>query len=165
MKKAILSILIALACQASWAQSAHSLYRAFKNIKGVENVFIPRLVVAGTRLIGDIDTETRMILNHIHSIRIMNLEECNDDVRKNFLKKAETLNTTGYHELISARGERERTLVMLKMKDERVKEVVVLDAEPKECSMVIIKCNITPEMVNKLVDIAGKGNINTKPKK
>ena len=95
----------------------------------------------------------------------MNLEECNDDVRKNFLKKAETLNTTGYHELISTRGERERTLVMLKMKDDRVKEVVVLDAEPKECSMVIIKCNITPEMVNKLVDIAGKGNINTKPKK
>lgn len=111
------------------------------------------------------DTETRMILNHIHSIRIMDLEECNDDVRKNFLKKAETLNTTGYHELISTRGECERTLVMLKMKDERVKEVVVLDAEPKECSMVIIKCNITPEMVNKLVDIAGKGNINTKPKK
>ncbi len=165
VKKTILAFIIALSCQTSWAQSAQSLYRSFKDIKGVENVFLPHIVFTAIKNIGGIDPETRTLLSHIRSIRVMNLEECNDDVRQHFLKKTELLNTSGYQELVRTHSDDEHSLVLLKMKDEKIKELVVLNAEPKECSMVIIKCNITPEVVQKLLDVAGKGNINIKNNK
>lgn len=153
MKKILFSLLMVCLCQSVSAQSVAGLYREFKGYKGVSNMFIPRLLIQSAGIFTDLDSEDRRILHHIHSVRLMDMEDSSAEVRRNFLSKALRLNTSGYVPVVSSKTKDSRNVILMRLKKEKIKELVVIDAEEDDCGMVIVTCNLSPQDIDKTVEI------------
>lgn len=156
--KPLLSLLFFLAATVSMAQTPKQLYRQYKKCKGAGSVFIPRLVikVAGTIAAKEAEDEddrrSAKLIKHVHSMRLLALEDCQADDIKSFQKAANALNRKGYETLVSVKEDDEKSLILIKMKKDRVRELVLLNVDNEEAALILVNCNISPDLVQELAD-------------
>lgn len=149
MKKIIFTIMLMIAWAANiTAQSVDDLFKEFKNKTNVEYIEIPKALMsmASTFVKNDDGSD---IIKRVNHITILNIDN-NSQLCQDFAQKAMSLNKNGYETMVNSNEDNEKTLILVKTKNDNITEMVVLDIEPNECSLIQIKGKLRPSDIEKL---------------
>jgi len=157
MKKVIFFMMMVLTCQLAGAQQVGDLYGKYKAARGSESVSISPFTIRLASLFADND-EDRHVLNAISSVRILSLESCSEGVKANFHNDITTLQFSGYESLVDIDGSEGNMRIMMRMKDNIARELLILCGDPADCALIQIKGKMTMEDIAKITkDQGGRG--------
>ena len=159
MRTIFISLIIMVAGVSAQAQTPGDLFQQFKGKKNAEYVHFGRLLISVFRPIVNHqsdDPAARTALRCVRSLRTLDLEDCEPEVRKQFAKVANGLKTKGYYEMASSCSEGEQTRVLVRLKGDTIREVLLLSAGDDDCSLVQIKGKVKPEDLESVVDVMKK---------
>ena len=141
MKQLFISLLIIFASASATAQTPGDLFAQYKGKKNAEYVHLGRLLFKLLRPIAknENDPTARTVMRSIRSMRALNLEDCSQKVKEQFLESAKRLSTKGYEQIVSSNVDGERTLVLVKLKKNAIRELLVLNADDEDCQLVQLK--------------------------
>lgn len=153
MKKIILSIMLTVACLTDMqAQTASQLFSQFRHEKNAEYTHVPAVMWKVFKsLVGKEDKEARFFMKHIRSIRTLDMEDCSQQVKAKFHSAVGRLKTSGYTELIRSNEDDERTMILVKEKRGKFRELLIVESSEDDCQLVQIKGKISPDEVEKIV--------------
>lgn len=150
MKKVVCVLLLVLSCQMVCAQSAKILFREFKGKPKVEYLHCGKMFLTLLRpFIGKDDPEVRRMMHCVKSVKMMNMEDCDAALKAEFMAAVRRLNTHDYLEVVGENDGDERSRVMIKMKKNVIREILLFDAGKEDCSFLLIRGKVSPE------DLAG----------
>lgn len=135
----------------STSKTYSDIINDFRQADGSEYVNIPSaLLKAGTAMLpkGDISDLARSIT----SIRILNLSNCSDRVKKRFIKTLSNANDAGYEPFMATNSKYEQTRVLTRSDDDYVREILIASAEYGSCDIVQVMGKIKMEDVQKVID-------------
>lgn len=149
MKKTIFTIMLMTVWAANMAaQSVDDLFKEFKNKTNVEYIEIPKALMSMASTFANKDDGSD-IIKRVDHITILNIDN-NSQLCQDFAQKAMSLNKNGYETMVNSNEDNEKTLILVKTKNENITEMVVLDIEPNECSLIQIKGKLRPSDIEKL---------------
>lgn len=149
MKKTIFTIMLMTVWVANLAaQSVEDLFKEFKDKANAEYIEIPKAMMSMASTFAKKD-EGSDIIKRVSHLSILNIEN-DPQLCRDFSQKALSLSRTGYETMVSSNEDNEKTLVMVKTKNENITEMVVLNIEPNECSLIQIKGKLRPSDIEKL---------------
>ncbi|MDH6305974.1 hypothetical protein M2459_002985 [Parabacteroides sp. PF5-5] len=145
MKKKLLVIaMLALVCQLGYGQmSVSQLFSDFSKHAGTDKVNIGKM----TLKLAGIFTDTM----GVDGIEILSFGECGNEVKEQFTNAIRNLKDSSYETMINANEDGKRTKVMLLIKDDMIRELVVLTSG-SDAAMVRIKGKIKKSDIEKLVN-------------
>jgi len=144
IKKIIGIVLIAFICQAGYGQkNVNQLFSEFSNHANANKVSIGGIMMKIAGLFKD--------TIGVESIDVLDFGECDNDTKERFSQAIKSLKDTSFETLVNSNENGNRTKVMLNIKDEVVREIVVL-VSGNEPTMVRIKGKIKKSDIEKLVN-------------
>ena len=149
MKKTVFTIILMTVWAANMAaQSVDDLFKEFKDKSNVEYIEIPKAMMsmASTFIKKEDGSDVIKRVNHI---TILNIEN-DSQLCQDFAQKAISLNRNGYETMVNSNEDKEKTRILVKTKNENITEMVVLNIEPNECSLIQIKGKLRPSDIEKL---------------
>ena len=149
MKKTIFTIMLTTIWAANMAaQSVDDLFKEYKNKTNVEYIEIPQAMMsmASTFVKKDKGSD---IIKRVNHITILNIEN-DPQLCQDFAQKAISLNRNGYETMVNSNEDKEKIRILVKTKNENITEMVVLNIEPNECSLIQIKGKLRPSDIEKL---------------
>ncbi|MDD7273018.1 MAG: DUF4252 domain-containing protein [Prevotella sp.] len=156
MKRILLILLMGYMANSGFAQ-VKSLMCEFKHTKGAEYHFVPKLAlkIAGSLVSqaeeGD-EKDYLLILKHLSAVRTLCIEKSTAETREKISKAMHDLSKKGYQVIVESNNEGEHTLVMVKKKRNKVRELVVFDVDKDECNLVQIKGSISQQDIQQILD-------------
>lgn len=95
-----------------------------------------------------IDEEDDKVIKSIKSIRVLDLEECAPEIRREYARKSRTLEPSGMEMLMQVKEDEGTVRIWAKIKREKVKEVLVLTPD----KMVSIKGRFDLDKISQLIN-------------
>ena len=151
MKKLIFAIVCVITGITSLsAQTVDDLFKEFKDKQGAECIEIPKAVMFMAS--GIVKKEKGGdLIKKIDHIRILSIEN-QPSLCQEFSEKAANLKKKGYETMVNSNEDNEKTLILVKTKGESISEMVIVDIEPSECTLVQLRGNFSPNDINALED-------------
>ena len=134
-------------------EDVHSLMATFKNAKHAEYNHVGKLLFAFAKTF---IKDAQAMLKCIKSVKTLDLYLCSDDVKRNFWTRAKRINDRSYHELVRQNKKDGFSSVQIKMKHGVVRELVVIDAEGSDCSLVLVKGKIPLSKLSEVINSQSK---------
>ena len=130
------------------AQTVNGLFRQFKDQPEAEYKNLAPLLMGVIKTFA-IDEEDDEVIKSIKSIRVLDLEECAPEIRREYARKSRTLKPSGMEMLMQVKDEDEGTVrIWGKIKREKVEEVLVLTPD----KMVSIKGRFDLDKISQLIN-------------
>lgn len=149
MKKTIFTIMLMTVWVANLAaQSVEDLFKEFKDKANAEYIEIPKAMMSMASTFAKKD-EGSDIIKRVSHLSILNIEN-DPQLCRDFSQKALLLSRNGYETMVNSNEDNEKTLILVKTKNENITEMVVLNIEPNECSLIQIKGKLRPSDIDKL---------------
>lgn len=149
MKKIIAALALIMACQGTFAQNIDTLFSQFKNEKGAEFINIPTLVIKFARTFMSINNnKSYHLMKGVKSVKVLDMEDCTEEVKKNFLQETQKLNLHGYETLVQTKQDGEEVKLIAKMDEEAINELIILITGNKDCGLSLIKGKIKKEDIS-----------------
>lgn len=149
MKKTIFTIMLMTVWVANLAaQSVEDLFKEFKDKANAEYIEIPKAMMSMASTFAKKD-EGSDIIKRVSHLSILNIEN-DPQLCRDFSQKALLLSRNGYETMVNSNEDNEKTLILVKTKNENITEIVVLNIEPNECSLIQIKGKLRPSDIDKL---------------
>ena len=152
MKRFIFTMIVICACQMGFAQDMDAVYNEFKDVKGVESVSVSPFLMKFARLFMDSDDKNNPLIKGTHSVKILDLEECTKDIKKQFTQKVNQLQHNGYEIWLQAKKDGENVKIIAKKEDQIIRELLVLTIDNDDCALVLIKGKIRQEDIQAIID-------------
>ena len=152
MKRLIFTMIVICACQMSFAQNTDAIYNEFKDVKGVESVSVSPLLMKFARLFMDNDDRNNPLFKGTHSVKVLDLEDCTKDIKKQFSQKVSQLEHNGYETWMQVKEDGENVKIIAKMEDQMIRELLVLTTGNDDCALVLIKGKIKQEDIQAIID-------------
>lgn len=147
-------LLLTMATLTATAGTPDGLFYKFRYEKNAEYVHIPRLLMSMAKTFykgGHGDEATERLAKSINSVRILDLDSCSQSVQRRFRKETSRLSTTGYEQLLRTSDGNDNVQLLLKQKDNVIKEIFIIAADGDGCALVQIKGSIQPSDIDCLV--------------
>ncbi|GAB6976613.1 hypothetical protein JCM15124A_15200 [Prevotella falsenii] len=129
----------------------------FKDAKHAEYHHVGKLLFTFAKtFIKDSEEDAQTVLKCINSVKTLDLYLCSDDVKRNFWARAKRINNKNYHELVRQNKKNSFSSVQIKMKRGVVRELVVIDAEGSDCSLVVVKGKIPLNKLGEVINSQSK---------
>ena len=144
--KKILLILLALliVCPVIYSQkSVDQLFKEFSNAKGVDHVNVGKFTFKFASLFTDV--------MGVNGVEVLSFEGCEQSVKDKLNREIVSFKDENFETMISANEGKERTKVLVKIKDETIKEIIVLTTG-NDPAMIRIKGNIKPSDIDKVIN-------------
>ena len=154
MKKIIAICLLLVAVQTTWAIDAKQVFNEFKEARNAEYVSIPRFLMRLGLMFVDKDeedTETRRLINSIHSMKVLDLERCSNSVKQNFMKRINALNEYQYETLIRVSDGDDKVKILVREEKEIIKEMLIVCSGSEDCALIQFKGNFKESDIDALV--------------
>ncbi len=149
MKKTIFTIMLMTVWVANLAaQSVEDLFKEFKDKANAEYIEIPKAMMSMASTFAKKD-EGSDIIKRVSHLSILNIEN-DPQLCRDFSKRALSLSRNGYETMVNSNEDNEKTLILVKTKNENITEMVVLNIEPNECSLIQIKGKLRASDIDKL---------------
>lgn len=145
-------MIVICACQMGFAQDMDAVYNEFKDVKGVESVSVSPFLMKFARLFMDSDDKNNPLIKGTHSVKILDLEECTKDIKKQFTQKVNQLQHNGYEIWLQAKKDGENVKIIAKKEDQIIRELLVLTIDNDDCALVLIKGKIRQEDIQAIID-------------
>lgn len=129
------------------AQTVNGLFRQFKDQPEAEYKNLAPLLMGVIKTFA-IDEEDDKVIKSIKSIRVLDLEECAPEIRREYARKSRTLKPSGMEMLMQVKEDEGTVRIWGKIKREKVKEVLVLTPD----KMVSIKGRFDLDKISQLIN-------------
>lgn len=153
MKKVMMMAVLAFMAMSVQAQmSVDGLMKKYKKLPKAEYVHVPKVMITLAKAIkiGDADDYTKYLKN-IDSIKVLDMEDCSNAVKQQFLKDADQLKTAGYEVLMTAKEAKEQTVILTKRSKTGIKELVIVDSDDDDATLIQILGKIKNSEIQKIV--------------
>lgn len=154
-----LLLIMATAMQMVSAKSLGRLIEDYRYQKNAEYFHVTPLLMkmARTAMGHDArsDEECRLV-RKIKSIRTLDLEECSADVKRRFSADVQKLEINDYEPLVTSRDDGETVKIMMKTKDDVIRELVIICSDSNDCALVWLNCKVKKDEIQSLVDMQTK---------
>ena len=135
-----------------FAQDMDAVYNEFKDVKGVESVNVSPFLMKFARLFMDSDDKNNPLIKGTHSVKVLDLEDCTKDIKKQFTQKVNQLEHNGYETWMQVKEDGENVKIIAKMEDQMIRELLVLTTDNDDCALVLIKGKIRKEDIQAIID-------------
>lgn len=129
------------------AQTVNGLFRQFKDQPEAEYRNLAPLLMGVIKTFA-IDEEDDKVIKSIKSIRVLDLEECAPEIRREYARKSRTLKPSGMEMLMQVKEDEGTVRIWGKIKREKVEEVLVLTPD----KMVSIKGRFDLDKISQLIN-------------
>ena len=149
MKKLIFTIVCAfIGITSLSAQTVDDIFKEFKDKQGVECIEIPKALMSMAS--GMVKKESGSdLVKKIDHIRILNIED-QPDLCQKFSEKTANLKKKGYETMVNSNEDDEKTLILVKTKGETISEMVIINIEPTECSLIQMRGKFSSKDIKEL---------------
>ena len=153
MKKIIATLALIIACQATFAQNIDTLFSQFKDKEGADYMNIPTLMLKFMRTFtkNNNDKSYRFIKG-IKSVKVLDMEDCTQEVKAEFLQEVQNLNLNGYETLLQTKEDGEEVQLIAKMDEENINDLIILITGKDECGLTLMKGKIKKEDINVMMN-------------
>ena len=124
-------------------KTVDQLFKEFSKEKGVEKVGIGKFTMKLAGLFTDV--------MGVEGIEVYSFDACEQTVKERLNKSITSLKDGSYETMVSVNEEKERTKILVKLKDETIREIVVLTTG-KDAALVRIKGKIKPSDFENVVN-------------
>lgn len=150
MKKTIATLALMIACQGIFAQSTDDLFKEFGKETKAESVSISPFMMSFGRFFMDNDIPT--IAKRIRSMKVLDLGDCSESVKKKFTKRTNNLRLEGYEPMIQVNEDGEKIRIFALPHKESIKELLFICNGKDDCSLIQMKGDIRREDIAELVN-------------
>ncbi len=150
MKTYILTLLLLCMSNPSFAQ-CKDLFREFRKEPCAEYIMIPSYLTAIGKMFLKNTPEAR-IAKKMKSIRILDMEQCPEEVRHRFNQRVNTLHQKGYEMMIRINEDGEQMRIYARIEKECARELLIACSEDDECTLVQITGKLSKEDIKRLID-------------
>ncbi|MBR2359423.1 MAG: DUF4252 domain-containing protein [Bacteroidaceae bacterium] len=133
--------------QGGMAQTVNGLFRQFKDLPEAEYKNLAPLLMGVIKTFA-IDEEDDEVIKSIKSIKVLDLEECAPEIRREYARKTRNLKPRGMEMLMQVKEDDGTVCIWGKIKREKVKQVLVLTPD----KMVSIKGKFDLEKISQLLN-------------
>lgn len=154
---ALLAFCSLTAC-ANYETTDTDILESFRNEPNAEFVHVPKfLLKIGTtfaRVNAD-DTDERQALklaSKINSVKVLDLDDCSQNVKARFTEETENLEDKGYESLIRINDDGENVRIFLRRNKDSITELLILDSSDDDLSMVQLKGKIKESEIGRLIN-------------
>lgn len=155
MKK-IMMVLVALLMGVGGAPATtvDEIISEFHAEKGVEYQNFSKLTTTMLKpfIRGKVDSDVERLIKGISSVRILNLDDCDDGVRKRFANAVEGFDDKAFETLVSTSDEDDRTRILVKEEGKYIREVVVLTVDEDDGTLVHVKGKLKKKDLQRLIN-------------
>ena len=144
--KKILFVLLALFLTAPVMRSQKSvdqLFNEFSKEKGVERVSIGKFTM---KLVGLFEKDVK----GVDGVEVFSFDECEKSVRDSLNSAIASLKDENYETMVSVNEDSERTKILVKVKDDTIRELVILTTGD-DPAIIRIKGKIKPSDVDSVI--------------
>ena len=149
MKKIIATLALIIACQGIFAQNIDTLFSQFKDKEGADYMNIPTLMLKFMRTFTKSNNDkSYRFIKGIKSVKVLDMEDCTQEVKAEFLQKVQKLNLNGYETLVQTKEDGEEVQLIAKMDEENINDLIILITGKDECGLTLMKGKIKKEDIN-----------------
>ena len=149
MKKIIATLALIIACQATFAQNIDTLFNQFKNKEGADYINIPTLMLKFMRTFTKSNNDkSYRFIKGIKSVKVLDMEDCTQKVKVEFLKEVQKLKLNGYETLVQTKEDGEEVQLIAKMDEENINDLIILITGKDDCGLTLMKGKIKKEDIN-----------------
>ena len=153
MKKIIATLALIIACQATFAQNIDTLFSQFKDKEGADYMNIPTLMLKFMRTFTKSNNDkSYRFIKGIKSVKVLDMEDCTQEVKAEFLQEVQKLNLNGYETLLQTKEDGEEVQLIAKMDEENINDLIILITGKDECGLTLMKGKIKKEDIAQLVN-------------
>ena len=149
MKKIIATLALIIACQGIFAQNIDTLFSQFKDKEGADYMNIPTLMLKFMRTFTKSNNDkSYRFIKGIKSVKVLDMEDCTQEVKAEFLQEVQKLNLNGYETLVQTKEDGEEVQLIAKMDEENINDLIILITGKDECGLTLMKGKIKKEDIN-----------------
>ena len=149
MKKIIATLALIIACQATFAQNIDTLFSQFKDKEGADYINIPTLMLKFMRTFTKSNNDKSYhFIKGIKSVKVLDMEDCTQEVKAEFLQEVQNLNLNGYETLLQTKEDGEEVQLIAKMDEENINDLIILITGKEDCGLTFMKGKIKKEDIN-----------------
>ena len=153
MKKIIATLALFIACQATFAQNIDTLFSQFKDKEGADYMKIPTLMLKFMRTFTKSNNDkSYRFIKGIKSVKVLDMEDCTQEVKAEFLQEVQKLNLNGYETLVQTKEDGEEVQLIAKMDEENINDLIILITGKDDCGLTLMKGKIKKEDINVLMN-------------
>ena len=149
MKKIIATLALIIACQATFAQNIDTLFSQFKDKEGADYMNIPTLMLKFMRTFTKSNNDkSYRFIKGIKSVKVLDMEDCTQEVKAEFLQEVQKLHLNGYETLLQTKEDGEEVQLIAKMDEENINDLIILITGKDDCGLTFMKGKIKKEDIN-----------------
>lgn len=149
MKKIIATLALIIACQGTFAQNIDTLFSQFKDKEGADYMNIPTLMLKFMRTFTKSNNDKSYhFIKGIKSVKVLDMEDCTQEVKAEFLQEAKKLKLNGYETLVQTKEDGEEVQIIAKIDRENINDLIILITGKEDCGLTFMKGKIKKEDIN-----------------
>ena len=153
MKKIIATLALIIACQATFAQNIDTLFSQFKDKEGADYMNIPTLMLKFMRTFTKSNNDkSYRFIKGVKSVKVLDMEDCTQEVKAEFLQEVQKLNLNGYETLVQTKEDGKEVQLIAKMDEENINDLIILITGKDECGLTLMKGKIKKEDINVMMN-------------
>ena len=153
MKKIIATLALIIACQATFAQNIDTLFSQFKDKEGADYMNIPTLMLKFMRTFTKSNNDkSYRFIKGVKSVKVLDMEDCTQEVKAEFLQEVQKLNLNGYETLLQTKEDGEEVQLIAKMDEENINDLIILITGKDDCGLTLMKGKIKKEDINVMMN-------------
>ena len=153
MKKIIATLALIIACQATFAQNIDTLFSQFKDKEGADYMNIPTLMLKFMRTFTKSNNDkSYRVIKGVKSVKVLDMEDCTQEVKAEFLQEAKKLKLSGYETLLQTKEDGEEVQLIAKMDEENINDLIILITGKDDCGLTLMKGKIKKEDINVMMN-------------
>ena len=152
MKKLLALLVLVFTCQVAFCQTYDEVINNFKEKEGVEFTEIPKMLLS--MALSEADSQTKTVMKNIDCMKILELNECSEAVKKDFLVQAGKMETK-YNKLIESNEDGETNIIYVDGDEDSAKAIIVVSADSEECQMLVMEGKLSLSSLEKIMDFMG----------
>jgi uncharacterized protein with FMN-binding domain len=142
-KMTLILLALLIVCPVIHGQkNVDQLFKEFSKVNGVERVNIGNITFKFASLFTDV--------MGVSGVEVLSFDNCEQSVKDKLDREIASFKDGNYETLVSANEGKDRTKVLVKIKDESIKEILVL-AMGESLAIIRIKGNIKPSDIDKVI--------------
>ena len=149
MKKIIATLALIIACQGTFAQNIDTLFSQFKDKEGADYMNIPTLMLKFMRTFTKSNNDKSYhFIKGIKSIKVLDMEDCTQEVKAEFLQEAKKLKWNGYETLVQTKEDGEEVQIIAKIDKGNINDLIILITGKEDCGITLMKGKSKKEDIN-----------------
>lgn len=152
MRKYIVTLLLFSFGYTCFAQDVDELFCEFQHKAKAEYISVSPFLMKFAKIFASGDADSHRIIRKVKAVKVLDLEGCKADVRNSFAQKADSYIPSGYEELMRMNDDGDKIRILMKMKKEKVRELLLMFYGEDDCMMMQVKGKLKKEDIDKLVN-------------